>query len=278
MSYKLLLCGFYIYINYSNGAACIGEFLNASVLLRRVSFRAYSTLESHLDLKNIVVGYGKTKFGPYLDVDQFSYAPPRRISFPVEGCSIFLKVLGEGMCRKEAPKNFSGTVVGLSEDTLMLYKENEWIKVPLSKYLGKMACHLTTPKKELESVPHRKMAVYLILKQEGKVLLLQRRNTGYEDGKYGLVAGHVDFPESVFEAMIREAYEESDISIQSRDLKLVKILHQDLYVNYFFSCSAWTGEIKNKEPHKCKELKFYHLTELPENTIPYIREIIMSIG
>lgn len=35
-------------------------------------------------------------------------------------------------------------------------------------------------------------AMYLILIKENKVLLLKCANTGYEDGNYSLVAGHMD--------------------------------------------------------------------------------------
>lgn len=35
-------------------------------------------------------------------------------------------------------------------------------------------------------------AVYLLLIKENQILLLKRANTGYEDGNYSLVAGHID--------------------------------------------------------------------------------------
>ena len=34
--------------------------------------------------------------------------------------------------------------------------------------------------------------VHLLLIKDGKIVLLKRANTGYEDGKYGLIAGHAD--------------------------------------------------------------------------------------
>ncbi len=48
---------------------------------------------------------------------------------------------------------------------------------------------------------------HLILLEENRILLLRRENTGYEDGKYGVIAGHIDGNETAREAMSREARE-----------------------------------------------------------------------
>ena len=58
------------------------------------------------------------------------------------------------------------------------------------------------------------VAVHLLLVKEGKILLLRRSNTGYEDGMYSIVAGHIDGDEDVKSAMIREAKENRNYSKQ----------------------------------------------------------------
>jgi NADH pyrophosphatase NudC (nudix superfamily) len=51
------------------------------------------------------------------------------------------------------------------------------------------------------------VAAYLVLKKKNKVLLLKRHNTGYEDGNYSVIAGHVEPGESFRQTIIREAQE-----------------------------------------------------------------------
>ena len=62
-------------------------------------------------------------------------------------------------------------------------------------------------------------AVYLILKDNNEnVLLSLRKNTGYKDGFWGLVSGHIEKGEPASLAMAREAKEEANIIINQSDL------------------------------------------------------------
>lgn len=56
-------------------------------------------------------------------------------------------------------------------------------------------------------------AVHLVLIQNNQVLLLKRKNTGYQDGNYGLVTGHMEKGETAKQAIIREAQEEAGIKV-----------------------------------------------------------------
>ena len=120
-------------------------------------------------------------------------------------------------------------------------------------------------------------SVYLLFKKDDNILLLRRANTGYEDGNYGLVAGHLDQGESLREAAVREAKEESGVDIELSDLVLKTTMHRrqdDERVDYFFEVTHWEGEIINTEPDKCDDLSWFPMTNLPENVIPYIKQAI----
>jgi 8-oxo-dGTP pyrophosphatase MutT (NUDIX family) len=80
-------------------------------------------------------------------------------------------------------------------------------------------------------------SVYALFIRDGKILLSRRFQTGFEDGNYGLPAGHADGRETFREALQREVREEVGVEIDMHNADLV-------------------------------------LTILPANTIAYIHEAI----
>jgi 8-oxo-dGTP diphosphatase len=128
-------------------------------------------------------------------------------------------------------------------------------------------------------------ASYLILRKDGKILLLRRFNTGYEDGNYSMVAGHVDSGETFTETIIRESKEEAGIDVDSKNLKVVHVMHRDSgeadglneRIDVFLEATEWEGDMENREPHKCDDLSWFDMANLPENTIPYIRRAVECI-
>ena len=126
-------------------------------------------------------------------------------------------------------------------------------------------------------------AVYILLEQDGKILLGRRCNTGYEDGNYQVPAGHVDEGELPTEAMVREIKEEIGVDIIQSDLELLHVSYRpkhdntDNRVDFFFKAEKWNGEVKNMEPHKCDDLQWFPLNKLPENMTFHVREALECI-
>lgn len=128
-----------------------------------------------------------------------------------------------------------------------------------------------------------KGASYLFLENDtGEVLLMKRKNTGFRDGYWSLVAGHVDKGEDYTCAMVREAKEEAGIEIDREKLEPYTVIHRDSddspYVDLFFHLTEWKGEIQNMEPEKCEKLEWFPIDDLPEKTIPYVRKAIEDGG
>ena len=122
-----------------------------------------------------------------------------------------------------------------------------------------------------------KVAVHLFLTNDcGQILMLRRFNTGFKDGEYGLVAGHVEYGESLKGAMIREASEEAGITLSPDKLEVVGVIPSlfDDYVYFFLRADVWRGDIRNMEPEKCDDMRWFHPREIPVNTVSYIARAI----
>ena len=124
------------------------------------------------------------------------------------------------------------------------------------------------------------VAVHLFLLKDDQILLLRRFNTGYEDGNYSVVAGHVDGGEDVYSAMMREAEEEAGIVLSAGSLKIVQVMHRkkacEERIDYFFTCDRWEGDARVMEPGKCDGLMWRGIDSLPDNTIDYIRAAVSN--
>ena len=120
-------------------------------------------------------------------------------------------------------------------------------------------------------------AVHVFLLRGDEVLLARRSNTGYEDGNYSVIAGHLEGGEEVKAAASREVWEEAGVRIAPDDLKVVGVMHRlsnDERIDFFLAADRWTGELANREPQRCDELAWFGLDRLPQNVIPYVRRAL----
>ncbi|HET6653345.1 MAG TPA: NUDIX domain-containing protein [Nocardioides sp.] len=117
-----------------------------------------------------------------------------------------------------------------------------------------------------------------------EVLLQLRQGTGYMDDHWACAAaGHVERGESVFAAAAREAEEEVALT----DVVLTPLtamqrsnntgLAIDERVDYFFACTAWTGEPRIVEPDKCADLRWFRLDSLPDPVVPHELAVLTGV-
>lgn len=122
--------------------------------------------------------------------------------------------------------------------------------------------------------------VGLIIEKDAKVLLMRRCNTGYMDGKYALVSGHLESGESLKQAMVREAKEEIGIDINENELSYVCGIRRgdnDNYINFYFKTDKFKNHVVNLEPNKCDDLRWFNIDELPDDMIVNDKKAIYNM-
>ena len=124
--------------------------------------------------------------------------------------------------------------------------------------------------------------VHVILRRAGRVLLLRRTGDVYATGQLCLPSGHLEHGESICQAAVREAFEETGIMLGPATLRHVLSIHQrnrgtsDTRVGFAFAPSAWAGEPVNAEPHKHSELIWADPAALPADTAEYTAAVITA--
>lgn len=123
------------------------------------------------------------------------------------------------------------------------------------------------------------VTVHLFFFRGDQILLLRRFNTGFRDGEYSVPAGHLDGGETVMQAAIREAGEETGVQIAESDMSFSTVMHRiedDERVDFFVQVHQWQGEPFNAEPEKCDDLRWVDIDALPTNTVPYVRQALAN--
>jgi 8-oxo-dGTP diphosphatase len=132
-------------------------------------------------------------------------------------------------------------------------------------------------------------AAYVALLRPGasglEVLLMLREGTGYMDGHWATVAGHVEQGESCEQAAVREVLEEVGVDITVEDLEPLTAMHRssspepiDQRVDFFFACRRWAGEPRLVEPEKAAGLAWYPLSRLPDPVVPHEQRVLLALA
>lgn len=118
-------------------------------------------------------------------------------------------------------------------------------------------------------------SVFVMLHDEGRVLLLRRANTGWKDGWLSLPAGAHDGGEPLASAAARELREETGVVVAPHALRMVHLMHcrygdsATEWLGAFFRADAWSGEPRLMESDKHDHLGWYEAQRLPQDVIPY---------
>lgn len=126
------------------------------------------------------------------------------------------------------------------------------------------------------------ISVFVLLYQGSSLLLLHRKNTGWQDNKWSLPAGRHDGGEALPEAAARELLEETGLIVQPKNLELVHLQHHKVgrdgkeWLGVFFQASNWVGTPTLLEPDKHDALTWHEV--LPESMVDYVRLAVDKIG
>jgi len=126
-----------------------------------------------------------------------------------------------------------------------------------------------------------KVCSNFVIMNGNKVLLQKRKNTGYQDGMWALVGGHIEDRESVFQATKREAKEELGIDVELNDMEIVHCIQLKTnkdYIHYFVMIKKFKGIPKIIETDKADDLRYFDLNELPDNVAPSDRQGLEAIN
>ncbi len=124
------------------------------------------------------------------------------------------------------------------------------------------------------------VVVMIIIRQQDSVLLAKRANTGFKDGYFALPGGKHDGHETLTQGVIREAQEELGIVCTPEDVQFRCLIHAKLddplmeLMYVVFEIMHFDGRMINNEPHKCSEIQFFPVDQLPEKMTEVSRRCI----
>ena len=112
----------------------------------------------------------------------------------------------------------------------------------------------------------------IIINNEGKVFLARRgKEARNENGKWEFPGGGVEFGETLEHAVVREVFEEYGLTIKVESLldvvdHIIPAENQH-WVSPTFICRVTKGTPHIREPHKCDEIGWFVLDQIPFDRI-----------
>lgn len=116
----------------------------------------------------------------------------------------------------------------------------------------------------------------VVSNDQNDVLLLERTNTGFLDGRLTLPGGHVEKDEPILEAAIRECREETTLQVTKARVSL--IMPYQGGVDYVVVASSWSGTPAIGEPDTCSRLDWFPRDDLPEHATRVVRTALKLLS
>lgn len=102
----------------------------------------------------------------------------------------------------------------------------------------------------------KKTVQALIFNDKREILAVSRKDNHND---FGLAGGKVEEQDyenildtPLMNALVREVYEETGITINTDSAELIFAIHKDGYMGYTYLVHEWGGEIETDEPHVVK--------------------------
>ncbi|MEW2033826.1 NUDIX domain-containing protein [Streptomyces roseifaciens] len=114
----------------------------------------------------------------------------------------------------------------------------------------------------------------LVVRGDGRVLLLRRAGRVYASGLLCPPGGHLEDGEPVTAGARREVAEEVGVTIAPWDLEFCHVIHHrspegEGRMGMVFTAQRWAGEPVNREPEKCSALVWADPARPPSDCVPY---------
>ena len=121
--------------------------------------------------------------------------------------------------------------------------------------------------------------VHLLLLRDGDILLGRRANTGYGDGAYEPPSSRLDERETIVEAAVRVAAEETGITLDPGQVSLEHVMHDVSgagRIAFFLGADGWDGSPAAMDNYS--DLDWFSPGAMPANMIDRARVAVRNFA
>ncbi|MEU8579337.1 NUDIX hydrolase [Streptomyces abikoensis] len=119
----------------------------------------------------------------------------------------------------------------------------------------------------------------LMVRSDGRILLLRRAGDVYASGLLCPPGGHLEDGEPVTTGALREVTEEVGVTIAPPDLEFCHAIHHrspegEGRMGMVFTAQRWSGEPSICEPEKCSQMVWADPARPPADCVPYTAAVL----